>query len=208
MCSDQKLPFSQNVLFFFGKKRNSDLLPKSPFKVLISAVAPFYGSGTASLQDQVLVDLDDDDEVQAQSEASAQLYRNIQALTDQAHSELDTMIDLDTITSRQSTPGSAADLQLPIEPPPELYAHTDLNVFTTERNHSAMNAGNDPVRVLDDEDDIPAAVDSTSTLSASSEPSNDPKMKKAIEKMKRLDDKLADLDKVRVLAVVQCTGSQ
>ncbi len=151
--------------------------------------APYY---TASLQDQALLDSDDE----AQTEASTQLYKRIQALTDQVHSELDTMIDLDTISSYQSTPGPIDEEQVPLH---ELNPHSDSGIFTAERSSSAMNVG-DLVPALNEEDDV--VRDCDTTLTASSDPSItsvDPKIKKAIEKMKRLDEKLADLEKVRAL---------
>lgn len=178
-------------------------------KFVGTTAAPYYGSSTADgLQDQILYQSDEED--QAQTEASAELYKRIQVLTDQVHSKMDTMKELDTLSSNQSTP-------VPTEEQPyrnlthELNTHSESNIFTTERRASAIkfNEGKeksyfDLVLGLDNEDGVPSIINRDSTLTAEPEPSitsMDPKMKKAIEKMKKLDEKLVDLDKVRIYSM-------
>ncbi len=85
-----------------------------------------------------------------------------------------------------------------------LNTSTDSDLFLLEQIHNS-NECKDIILVPDEEGDALSPRDCDSTLTASSatvEPffnSTDPKLKKAIEKMRKLDEKLADLDKVTTL---------
>ncbi len=85
-----------------------------------------------------------------------------------------------------------------------LNTSTDSDLFLLEQIHNS----NEIILVPDEEGDALSPRDCDSTLTASSatvEPlfnSMDPKLKKAIEKMRKLDEKLADLDKVTTLTLL------
>ncbi|XP_064399488.1 fibrous sheath-interacting protein 1-like [Halichondria panicea] len=157
--------------------------------------APYYGSASAGLQGQDPQDLDQE----VQAEATTQLYQRIQALSDQIHTELDTMIDIESVSSHQPTPLPPEEHSMRTS----LDTSRDSDLFLLEQIHSNINSDKckDIVLVPDKEEDVLSPRDCDSTLTASSatvEPlfnSMDPKLKKAIEKMRKLDEKLADLDK-------------
>lgn len=170
-------------------------------KLSVIHTAPYYGSASAGLQGQDPQDLDQE----VQAEATTQLYQRIQALSDQIHTELDTMIDIESVSSHQPTPLPPEEHSMRTS----LDTSRDSDLFLLEQIHSNINSDKckDIVLVPDKEEDVLSPRDCDSTLTASSatvEPlfnSMDPKLKKAIEKMRKLDEKLADLDKVTTLTL-------
>ena len=149
---------------------------------------------------------DSDQEAPPVYRPTDQLYQRIQALSDQIHSELDTLIDIESVSSQQQIP-IPVDVDLMRESLQELSTLRDSpstpNECSSETSNTDTNECRDLVCISDLET---TKEDSGSTASTTPAPRpgsdqsfvhSDPKLRKAFDKMKKLDEKLADLEKVR-----------
>ena len=171
--------------------------------------APYYGSVAISPQppEDYTLSQDSDQEAPPVCRPTDQLYQRIQALSDQIHSELDTLIDIESVSSQQQTP-IPVDVDSMRESLQELSALRDSpptpDECTSVTSNTDTNECRDLVCISDSEMAKDLDCGSTDSATPAPRPSSDqsivhsdPKLKKAFDKMKKLDEKLADLEKVR-----------